>query len=404
MADGLLGRIGSALQSPTAQGLLGAAAFGLNPALGLLAAPAIASGREREELRNEEAREAIRARRQANEQRAQQQVAQRQLAGLLGSEPPQLLDPTGQGLLAQPQAQQTFQNRKMRILGLLSPEAAGQALLGQMQGPQGPGGRVGDELAALRALGLEPTLENIGALRSAGEGGNLGDVKTQLEIDRLKREEQAAQEAGELERAQAALNRRELLGNAQTALESLNVVKDTFLLRPGSLAVKLGFGPLAAEAIRSGAQALGKDAFAEATAQEIAAFDRFNKSTAALIGNVAESSGQRMTDFQTRLIERASAGERVSPVALSSILTDLISRELELAEITGQEIPPAQMESLQSLMQQFGPIAQGRIEAEGAADIGMGGQIPAPEQIPGFAELTPEEQAELRAALQGQQR
>lgn len=402
MAEGLLGRIGSALKSPTAQGLLMAGATGFNPLLGLLAAPAIASGREREELRNEEARAAIRSRQQENEARQRQMTAQRQIPGLLRSAPPQLLDPSGDGLLAQPGAERTFQNRQMGILADLSPDAAGQALLQQMQGEQGPGGRLGDAIKTLEMMGEPVTFETLQRLGVGGQqGGGLGDAKTLLEIQKLKREEEAAREAGELEQAQDALNRRNLLTNAQTALESLDVVKDTFLLRPGGLAVKLGFGPLAAEAIRSGAQALGEDAFAESTAQEIAAFDKFNKSTAALIGNVAGSSGQRMTDFQTKLIERASAGERVSPVALSSILTDLISRELELAEITRQEIPPAQMESLQSLLNKFGPIAQGRLESEGAADIGVGGQVPAPEQIPGFDELSPEEQDELRSALQG---
>ena len=60
--NGILEKLKGLLSNPAVQGVAGAAAFGANPLLGLLAAPGIKSSRDRREMQNENARRSLDAR------------------------------------------------------------------------------------------------------------------------------------------------------------------------------------------------------------------------------------------------------------------------------------------------------------------------------------------------------
>lgn len=137
---GLLGRIGSGIQgllgNPLVQGVGMAAAAGANPLLGLLAAPAIQSSRDRKAAELELLRQGVR-------RRQRQEAAQEELTGLLGrrefiQSPVGLLNLEG-GVDVLP-AQRSVpavqtpegQQQLMSILTQLSPDAVASGMLGQV--------------------------------------------------------------------------------------------------------------------------------------------------------------------------------------------------------------------------------------------------------------------------------
>lgn len=386
---GLLSRIGNAIQSPTAMGLLGAAATGFNPLLGLLAAPAIASGRERGAQENELHREDIRRRRMANEARQRQMTAQGQIPGLLRSAPPQLLDPSGDGLLAQPGAERTFQNRQMGILADLSPDAGGQALLQQMQ-PQEERAAPSD-IRTMQALGIPLTPEGFQQFKTLS-GDDIDNLLKRLQATEII--EGREREAQERQREQAAevQNIQTTLRKGEKLLELNNRLEGTFL-EPGGFGIE-GRRPFAA-LTGEVSGALGFDEFSQRQRENVSTLDQFNKTANDFVLEMMGALEGSVTNDQLRALQSASAGIGTSPAANRAIVGEVIRASLEAADAGNFDIGENRERFEQMLVNLEGG---GRVEDRGAADLG---QVPAPEQIPGFDELSPEEQDELRAAIQG---
>ncbi len=162
--EGVLGRIKKAINSPTGQGVLGAAAIGFNPLLGVLAAPAIANGRERRQLENDE--------RRARMDLLSEQVGEIQARSAARDRSTEAL-----GVLAEqlgggdPDRQALFS-----VLGNIAPNQLAQSVLGQAL-PQST--KAPSSIAELDALGLPRTPENLRIIAEAKAAG--GGINPQLE-------------------------------------------------------------------------------------------------------------------------------------------------------------------------------------------------------------------------------
>jgi hypothetical protein len=358
-----------------------------------VAAPAIASGREREQLKNDQAREQVRSSRLQNQARERQQTALGQLRrGLLDSGPPALMDPQSGGLLAQPEAEQTFRNRQMGVLADIAPEAAAGLLAQQISGPQGPGGRLGDAIATLERIGVPVSMESIDQIMSAGKGGQspqdlLAQFNLMRGMDEFGREQQ---ERGVQEQV-GTVSVNELVNKGQNVIKRARQLEGTFL-EPGAFGIQ-SRRPLQA-LVAEGAHLMGADRFANARRSEIQAYDNLVKDSTDIVISLTDRFGTNPTNLQTRMLADASAGIGISPAAIVSVTSEMLERTLREADARGQQIEGRA--EIEGLLKEYRGLTGGpTIEQEGAA--AMGGQIP------GFDELLPQEQQELLILLQGGQ-
>lgn len=236
----LLQRISGALQSPTAQGLAGAAALGFNPLLGLIAAPALAQSRQKAEDNRTAAQLEIEARTeellQARRQREAQEQLPAMLAALSRAQPDAMVGPPRPGQMRTTDAQ----NALLSTLSQAAPQQFTETAMAQAF-PQAQN-RTG-VAQDLVSLGIEPTPENalaftraMASARGRDPGAAGRERLTELQIAELERKAEAAEaEVADAVEAEATAQRVEtaeaagLAEEARTVFAQLDALDGTLL-------------------------------------------------------------------------------------------------------------------------------------------------------------------------------
>lgn len=353
MADGILGLLGSSidkvqglLSNPVVQGIGAAAATGFNPLLGLLAAPGIQSARDRKASENELLRQQV----LQNRRRSQ---ATQDLRGLLAddtavSSPIGLLNVEG-GVDMLPAGRRVptvqTQGGQERLLGLLSqiaPDQVAQSLLSQSTA------NPPTSIAELDALGLPRTPEGFARLQeikntlSPTDQVNLALANAQLVA--LQRGNQEAAREAAAARQQERFSIKDTLKQGRNILRLTENLEGTFL-EPG----RVGTGARRPLVSLAGEVAgfFGNEEFAEEQQQLVADFDTFKKDSVNFVLTMTDQFGTDLTNLQLQTLQKANAGQDVSPAAIRSVVTDVLRRTLNEAEAKGIEIPErAEFEAL----------------------------------------------------------
>jgi len=385
---GLLDKIGGGIESllgnEFVQGAAGAAAFGFNPLIGLLAGPGIKNDRERRELENELGREelkGLRSRRQGAEG----------LSDLLQSTRKQFVPPLGLlNVEGAPDESRlgSVGGFERSVPALQTPEglAEAQGLLAQAS-PQSLAGLLGSGTgrappAVLRvadqifgpADSPEKTKwiqENFGSAGSPLEAF-LADQQRQLNEQRIREEDAAASEREREERDRLA-GEQVFAGNLTTSIDDLielsQINQDLAggLQDPGlpGAEIRRGAGSIAG--------AVGDVAGFDTTdiKGDVAARDRFKKLTAAVSFDVLKDAELDRTTNQ--ILEQFFVqlpGDIATP-ANALVIADQLEGRLRLADAKGIPIP--NRAEIEQIIQQQRAIGSRGIGAEG----GSGGQQPA---------------------------
>lgn len=395
---GLLGRIGSGIQgllgNPSVRGVGAAAAFGVNPLLGLLAAPAIRgnqTSRDRAALENQAARENL------AERRSQREALNR-LSGLLQSSsviqgqggvmPPESVSGPAEelqipGRRAQVQTINTPQGRRelQGVLAQAAPEGVAGLLAKQAFGqPEGP--RLPTDVQAFLAAGGsldDPQVQQ--ALRDRVL--NTEDPQAQLELNKLMLEVQNAldqRRQAQEDRAQSEQSRKRSIQSTLKKGQKLVELNDRLAkgpLRPGGTALDLRRSAVDIAGDVGGL--LGQEEFSRRQRDTVDTFDEFNKTANDFVIEMMSAMEGRVTDQKLRALQSASAGIGTSPGANRAIVAQTIETALEEADQGNFEIENrAQFETLlEQLRSQDDPV---RAQAS---------------QLDGFNDLSPSEQEEL---------
>ncbi len=365
--QGLLGRIGGFFNNPTVQGagqgLLGAAAIGANPLLGLLAAPALA------DIAGDRERENTAADLQLSQAQRADRAAQN-LPRLMDSAPPAIGNvETGQ-MEVPPEAAEIYRERQIGQLGQIAPEAVATGLLGEVF-PQGQdGGRATERVTLLEDRLGRPLTEDelFAATGIAGDGMDIGDVLKRLQVEQILSEREQARETETEQRQLESLSTTELLGQGESVLKGLRELQGTFL-EPGQSFMDIR-RPVAA-GMADINELFGREEASRDMKETVGRFDKFVKDSTGLTMNLASKLGTNLTNFQLETLQKASAGAGVSPFAIKSVVTDVMERSLRRADIMGLDIPNrGEIESL--LAEMKGTGGGGSFEGRGARDIGGG--------------------------------
>jgi hypothetical protein len=380
------GKVKNAAQSPVGTGLLGAAAFGFNPLLGLLAAPAIKSDRERQ-ARSAEMSDLSLARARRQEQ------ALGMLPGLLGPDPRGVAQrPGDMPIPLPPEMEQGRQNQLFSALTDIAPEAVAQGLLGQFF-PQDTGRSPTSLVRNLEAAGIDPGSPEGREIIISNlmKGDNATDDvirRADLQLKIMQIEQLAADRQNDVStRAQqersAGVSVRRTLSKANE-IASLNDALDQSLLETGL--------PLsdARRAWAGGSQAIaGAFGYDNARAKALSAsFDRFNALSTDfgldMLFKLQGTGAISDTKFNTLLANTVSVGN--SPEANRLAVADIIEVALDSADELGLDIAEREEhEQLLKRLRSTSPVSP----------------VSGVESIPGFADLTPEEQNELRSRIGG---
>lgn len=382
MAEGLLGRIGGGIKgilgSPAVAGAAAAGLTGLNPLLGLLAAPAIASNRERRALENQALREQLTAAKRQNAQADRAQAAMEQLSGILNPAPVTADVPLPPAMAAQ--RAQSERGEVLGLLGQIAPESVAQGILGQVF-PQGERAEPAD-LRMMDALGIPRTPEGFEQFnRMKGDGG-IDDLLKRLQADALIRErEKETKEAAQAE-TEAARSIQSRLSRATHLIELTDSLEGTFL-EPGSFGIE-GRRTLAS----GGAEVLdllGFDDRAEQIRQNVANFDKMRKEANAFVNDILADLTGQVSEMRIQAIKSGMANENISPPAIRSIMGQTI--DLALSEA-----------SAKFSAEELGEFVQIRNRLQRSSDPAWRQAS----QLEGFDELSPEDQEELVNHLRAQ--
>lgn len=372
MADGILSRIGDAVSSPVAQGLLGAAAFGFNPALGLLAAPALRTQRERAQMENQAAREQLK-----QQQRAR--TAMQQLPRAMGSAPPTLLDPqTGQAM-AQPGAQQQYQQRMMGLLGQIAPQDVARGVLGTMM--PGEQRAAPSDIRTMQALGLPLTAEGYQQFQQM-QGGDIDDLLKRLQAEEIISERERAAEDRQQEGAREQMSISQTLNRGEEML-NLNEQLEGTWLEPGRFGAEER-APLAS-LFGEIAGGFGFDETSERQQQNVDASAKFKKASADFVIGIMDRMEGNVSNMKLQQIRDASAGLGTSPAANRAIVGNILETTLQEADIGNIDLG-GERERFEALLERIkgggsAPMQQQRTEpsAQGqqrrqsqAVDLGDG--------------------------------
>ncbi len=304
------------LQNPkvqdTALSVAGAAAFGINPILGLLAAPMVMDHRSKTRLENDISREAVTAAKRTNRRGEEQDAAIANLPAILAGGAP--LTPSGR------EAELT------RTASVLNPQAMGTALAQQIfpnqNRRQTPAERIADFEAKVGRGATEE--EIIAAYKMGGETPSATD-QLLLEEARLRLQERLGNMQDEKdEKAEEELREvdatRAVMGNLEAMEESLQVLEGSFL-EPGSTGSKF-FRDYLATPAEWAADLLGEGKTAEDIRTQRVAYDTFRKNSQDLVANTLsrmQAEGMSVTVSLQRLVENASANENMSIGSIRSI-------------------------------------------------------------------------------------
>ena len=365
MSDGLLGKIGGGigkvLNNPHLQGLLGAAAFGANPLIGLLAGQGIKGGRDKRELENEVMRRDLTSRRELRDLLGRRVPTDRLLdveggpaTALTELAPSAAVNPvtgapgvTPNGSVAaidMPGGQQEL----MGLLGELAPGVVAQGMMGQQAQPSafdekinfigqllGPDSPEFKEASLRIAGGAEPgtTLDELIA----------GFQLRMLERDLADAEGEAATKALELQ-----VERKTLESGVHKSLNQIRemIALNEQLSQSGLLTRQ---GPLA-DSRAAGAAALGMVGFEEQGEDAAAAarFDGLTKNLAIMGIQTGSFNGNTDTKFNAYRDTKPSSRQGSKANALT--LADTLEGVLALAD--ANEVPLETLQSWEELLEQ----------------------------------------------------
>lgn len=318
------------LNSDVLRGVAGAAAFGVNPLYGLLAAPMLRNQRESRSLemdaRRAELREMNRRRQSVDE-----------LQGLLaarGTPPeranadvPRIQTPAGQrqalGLLVDISSNVASQG----LLTMLQPQQ-GQRPTSFMQNAEAAGVLPGTPEFAqawMKTLGVdnatEETLQRV----------NLAVAEFQLDQARQKRDrEERTIEQERLGRRQAI---RRTFGTVESLI-GLNRKLDGTSLAPGIPAPDFRRDTVAA--FSAALQTAGIDQTERQ--QLISDFDSFRKGTNELVIQTIDRFGANLTNDKLQVLEDASVSASITPQAAAGIFAEVLEINLDQAAIEGVRV------------------------------------------------------------------
>lgn len=315
----LAGGVQSVVSSPITQGVGLAAAFGLNPALGLLAAPGIARNQER----GTAAQKLLTRRLQEMETRDNARNAVSSLIGMVSQRGPGL-DP--------------LQTQFLQASNEINPGAAIQQLGGLLGFGQEPRAEP-SIVRELDAVGLPRTVEGIEALSRAKHAGTATDDElrgTLLALQVAERQRLAAQ--GERDEAQ---RRRTMAVQTSSTFKKLTELA-TLTERLQGTALETGspFNEVMRDVLAGGAPVLERLGFdGERASSTVADFDRFNKlATELQIAAASLEGSSAQTNMRFEALRESMANIGTSPGAIPLILSDVTRSLLDAAEIEGLQL------------------------------------------------------------------
>lgn len=358
--DGLLARVGGFLQSPEARGaatgLLGAAALGANPLLGLVAAPALANANRRAQTNQTAAELELEERAQRITARRRQQEAIDSLPGLLSAEtvPDALVGPPRPGAMRATDQRAGL----LSAVANIAPQQAASGILAQMSPRQERA--LPADLRTMQALGFPATPEGYAAFKSIGaETNGLDDTLTRLRIEetlqgleRNARDVQA-QEAAETEvRGLRGSSARAVADEAIRVADLLDDLDGTNM-RPGTDDTVRGLLRGARGIAGSVLDTIGQDAAAADMRGPAATADTLAKSVAALSNAGVDSLvGDGATNRQREEAARSLPSMSMEPDAIRASTKMLLDRLIREAQIT--DIPQEDLERLREAREKIG--------------------------------------------------
>lgn len=356
----ILSRVAGALQSPgvrgAATGILGAAALGANPLLGLIAAPALANASRRAETQQTAAELELEERAQRITARRRQQEAIDSLPGILGAAtvPDALVGPPRPG-------EMRATDQRMGLLSAvanIAPQAAASGILAQLNPRQERA--LPADLRTMEALGFPATPEGYAAFKSIGsEGNGLDDTLTRLRIEealqgleRNARETQAEDAAEAEARGLRGSSARAVADEAIRVADLLDELDGTNM-RPGTDETFRGVLRAGRGVAGSVLDTLGLDDAAEDMRGPAATSDTLAKSVAALSNAGVDSLvGEGATNRQREEAARSLPSMSMEPEAIRASTKMLLDRLIREAQITN--IPQSDLERLREARSKIG--------------------------------------------------
>lgn len=325
-----LDKIGSVVSNPTMQGILGAAAFGANPLLGLLIGPGLKASREEQQQKVDLGRARLSGLEEElsafRDQRARGKDRDAALVEL-----------TSRAAAANPEQSEMF-----GLLGRIAPDRLAQSVLGnafpQAQKPP-------KEIELMRALGLEPTFANYRELAAANNpqdaSGQLDAILTRLEIDeKLTAAEQAKADkaAAEQSAANNILDTLDTLSELAAANQKLSGTAGA----PGSFM----FEPVRQIKAAAGGVLSDMDVLpelAEKLSQDAESAGSLVKESSNLVLNriiqMSQVPGFSQNRAVQQMVEKGTAGKEADPGTNNKILSTMLDQVLRDADQNGVEIP-----------------------------------------------------------------
>ncbi len=358
--NALLERISGALQSPTAQGLAGAAVLGFNPLLGLVAGPAIAQGRRRAETRQSAAELELEAATeelaQARSQRQARESLPAMLAQLTGAQPDAMVGPPRPGQVREADAR----NGLMAALAQAAPDAFTQGVMAQAFPSADRGTATQRDFAAYLAMSPEERTAFMAFKNPADPSQALENRLTQLRIDQaLAEAEQRRQEAAAATEAEETAGRvetatsEELAAEARTALKELDELENTPL--------DVGSSEIVSDAIRALSGVTGTVAGAAGLPQGAAinetnqAYDNLGKTLARLRQTAVDAVvGENATNA-----ERAAAAEGFPTMSMNrgAIRSGLRTFfENQVRQLEAQNAPESAIKPFRDLLEDMDSV------------------------------------------------
>ena len=328
MAENPLQGLLSLLNNEIVQGVAGAAAFGVNPALGLLAAPLLRNRREARSLEMEGRRAELR------EMNRRRQSVDR-LQGLLAAtgvpperanaDVPRIQTPEGQ-------------RQALGLLADISPNVAAQGVIGMLQ-PQRPTSFMREAEAAGFVPGTPEYRELL--VQRLTNGGNPTDdliQRTNLMMAQLQLEQMRSdREQRERTEAQSRAGRRQAIRRNFNTVESLAGLNQN--LQNTALESGLPAPDLRRDALSAWSAALTAAGVDQTERrQQISDFDSLRKGFNELVIQTLDRFGGTITNDKLRVLQNASASNEITPQATASILADIAEINLDQAAIEGVRV------------------------------------------------------------------
>ena len=344
---GLLGNIQKAVQgllgNEFVQGAAGAAAFGANPLVGLLAGPVIKGSRDRYAQENEDRRRSLAARERLPELLAQRTESQTLPGmGLLNLEDDsvqQLPGRRAQGLYANTvEGQAELQG----LLTDIAPQTAVQGMLANQRPPAARSApavvRVADE------LGLTGKERDQFIRDNFNPNVSTESMQSLIDLQRAQLELQRSTDERDQENAQREVKRRQFGNSLHTTIDNLfelSAVNDQLAgtgQRPGfGAGARSGIG----SAVAFGADMVGADQFAGDVQANVDLAERFDTLANEILidslntGNFDARLESKFRAFASTKPDRENQGSRANSLAIA----DKFDAALLAADANGEFIP-----------------------------------------------------------------